>query len=619
MSAPPPAAPTEAPGIDRLVLALALAAFAHAAIRSLAAPLEQVLSVIPDDSLFYFQIAWNVSRTGHFSFDGLHDTYGFQPLWQLLLAGLALCFEEREAFLRVGIATLGAFYAATGFWLYRWLTRIVGRTAGFAAAAFWWANPTVLEWSLGGKENVLYALLLVAALARLGNDVEALATRRRSGIGLGILLGLAFLARVNALGFVVVLGGIVALFGGGTSLRRLRYLVGAAGATLLVTLPWLLYAHFVFDSLLPTSGTLKLEAGRGFVEGEWGVTWFSAAHLAKTLTAWPGSAIDVTRSFLHCFGYGFWVVVPLALAGLVPLLRAARRDAPAFRRTVWLPLLVLFAWAILSGVVNVGLLFPYVRYGRWYAVPELVALCVVFAFLFHVAARPPGRAWKLMATGPLLFLVLFLRPRLVVPWVSPEYWIAAGVTVLGLAAGLAVFRAPDRFRPTPLFLLLVLGPSLVFAGARYAAEPPRGSLTERENLLRLGLWMREHVPEEAVFGAWSSGILTYFSERTVISLEGLANDLDFIRRGRWDLEGYLREHRIEYVFGPGRRLPDGRCEFGRLPPGTYDVEWDPFPEHDLAWDELDAYLLVRPHASPIPPRLLRDDFPFGRWRPTKNE
>jgi hypothetical protein len=49
---------------------------------------RQLISRFTDDTFYYLQVARHVAEGDGFTFDGLHGTNGFQPLWQFLLVPL---------------------------------------------------------------------------------------------------------------------------------------------------------------------------------------------------------------------------------------------------------------------------------------------------------------------------------------------------------------------------------------------------------------------------------------------------------------------------------------------------------------------------------------------------
>src|SRR4029079_3771071 len=59
---------------------------------------------IPDDSYYYLMPAWRFKTHGYFTFDGVHRTYGFQPLFMVLLTGLSVILPSIEAVFRAAFS-----------------------------------------------------------------------------------------------------------------------------------------------------------------------------------------------------------------------------------------------------------------------------------------------------------------------------------------------------------------------------------------------------------------------------------------------------------------------------------------------------------------------------------
>ena len=63
-----------------------------------------------------------------------------------------------------------------------------------------------------------------------------------------------------------------------------------------------------------------------------------------------------------------------------------------------------------------------------------------------------------------------------------------------------------------------------------------------------GEWVAENLPEDAVLSMKDSGTFSYFAQRRVMNLDGVANSFEFasaVCEGR--LEGFARGHGVEYV------------------------------------------------------------------------
>src|SRR5687768_11948827 len=95
------------------LLVAALAAMVFVAV----APLRSLLFRTTDDAFYYFQVARNIVGGVGPTFDGIHPTNGFHPLWMLiLLPVIAAAGGDGEVTLRFvyGVVTL---LAAGTLWL----------------------------------------------------------------------------------------------------------------------------------------------------------------------------------------------------------------------------------------------------------------------------------------------------------------------------------------------------------------------------------------------------------------------------------------------------------------------------------------------------------------------
>jgi hypothetical protein len=83
---------------------------------------------------------------------------------------------------------------------------------------------------------------------------------------------------------------------------------------------------------------------------------------------------------------------------------------------------------------------------------------------------------------------------------------------------------------------------------RRLAHPVDVNATLHNRRLPVIAWIDAHVPADARIGAWNAGQIGYFSQRTVVNLDGLANDgeyLEVLEHG--SLADYLRRERITYL------------------------------------------------------------------------
>lgn len=526
-------------------------------------PLPDLVALIPDDSFFYLRIAQQWWQCGEFSFDGRNPTYGFQPLWQLLLILLQPCCGGPHQFLLLTVLLTALLHTATGAILWQIGKRIGGSPAAWAAAILWLANPALWVWSWGIKENPLYALCWALALRNLHQQIAAGAELRRA-VWLGLWLGLGILARVNALMGAGLLLGALAMAGTAGSLAlRLRSVLVAAAVATLVAGPWYWFAWLHFGAAMPTSGSWKMLIMQGEMQFRRQLPWLGAGHWWHALQALPAYL-----RFLVGHGYGqFEAVLALLLpAGLLARWLGA---GPGPLGSWWVPAVAVTA-GLLSAFANVLVLEVYLSYANWYAVPEYVAVPLLGGLLLATLWRAVQRwRWRL----PLVALL----GAAAMAWTPP--------------AGLA-----DRLTRNLL------------------QSPP-----QLQQLLEMGLWLRRQLPPQAAIGCWDPGIVSYFRGGTTVSFDPLMNSLEYQRGFLADPLGfpnrYVEQQQIGYLVGAG--LPGQPSGFGALPPApggpdpACEVVWQPYPDFDLGWSERRWFLVVRPLATEQPAWLAQVDFPFG--------
>lgn len=526
-------------------------------------PLPDLVCAIPDDSFFFLRIAQEFWKCGEFSFDGVTQTYGFQPLWQLLMIALQPSCQDPLRFLQVALVLCCGLHVASGGVLWRIGDRLGGAWAGAAAAGMWLLNPAVMLWCWCLKENGLYALLWLLALANLQGQLRGEATRRQ-GMWLGVWLGLAVLTRVNAVSAAGVLLMLLVLAfrrGGGLRQRLLAALL-AFGVALLLAAPWYLFAWWHFGTPMPTSGNWKMGQMRLAVEGAMKLKWLGLDHLQHALHGYP----DYLR-FLLGQGYGRFEAV---LALLLPLGLFARLRGHRLGTGSVIVLLTAAGAAALSSFANQLCLELFVRYADWYAVTEFVLVPLL--------------------AGALLAPTMRLLPR----W--PHR--------LGLGVALATAAW--------------LWPHPPGADARLQRDlldqPPHVI-----QLLEMGNWLRHHLPQDTAVGIWDPGIVSYFRGGRCVSFDPLMNSLQYQQRfvaDFWSFPArYVQEQQIAWMVGASQ--VGNQLVYPNLPPKAgskeppCEVVWLPYPDFDLGWTEKRWFQVVRPANAPVPPILRDDDFTFG--------
>lgn len=151
---------------------------------------------------------------------------------------------------------------------------------------------------------------------------------------------------------------------------------------------------------------------------------------------------------------------------------------------------------------------------------------------FSLAVIPSSPLSRLVATTGAL-LVYFLGAGLfyAVRFSFVREWYYGSVRILWPMLGIllcalvfAHHRRPgiEQFR-LPIAIaqgIIVLG--MTFTAITYPFSE-YGATRGYGQFVTMAEYIKEHLPQDAIIGAYSSGILSYFSERRVINLDGLAN------------------------------------------------------------------------------------------------
>jgi hypothetical protein len=227
-------------------------------------PSDVLVRFTNDDTFYYLGIARNLAAGNGLTFDGLHQTNGFHPLWLGVCTVPFLLGAGDHTAWRIVMA-LTVLLWGLGLVLVR---RVVARRFGERGALLplvLFAWPQFLNVSSCGMEVTLAFALLFAALdvADRGG-VFRFEGARGAEWGVGALLALLFLSRLDS--FFVHVAAFVYLLaayrrGGPGHGKGWRDLAGRFlrlfGPSVLALAGFLLWNGLTFGHLVPISGALK--------------------------------------------------------------------------------------------------------------------------------------------------------------------------------------------------------------------------------------------------------------------------------------------------------------------------------------------------------------------------
>jgi len=424
--------------------------------------------------------------------EGTMATNGVQPLATLLFAGLHYLAGGSKLAGVVLVALVSiVFSIGAAYFLYRIAALVLrgltyGSQLALVAAALWFAAPLIIPISMNGLETSLYwAVLLATSWYYLAATRDGQPLDGKQRLLLGVLLGLTFLARNDAVFFIAIVLCVHLFVAGQTSgggyARRFIDCIVAGTTSVVVAAPWLIYNYRLFGSIVPISGTAQS---------------YSTA-MGSNLLLVPAKLFEASFLFVPLPGrFEALAVTPLISLALIALTffvlwrNVAKNDAVARRFLL----------------IGVGLV---VCLGGYYG----------------------------LAFGAPHFLARYLSI------VSPFLWVATAVTVVHVLS--LVLRDGVRIGHAFAVTVAVLGLIAAFIGGSTFA---RGFSQGTAHMHRpVAEWVDANVPVQTWVGAPQTGVLGYFHDRT-LNLDGKVNPdalRVLLREGH--ILNYVVASKIDYI------------------------------------------------------------------------
>lgn len=526
---------------DTKVLAFVLAVGLLPRLIFLLAGESTLVSVIPDDAFYYFKTAVNIVAGNGPTFDGIHSTNGFHPLWMLLLLPIAALTDNPEIYVKValGLSILLSLLSASLLYLIvrrltqDWYVPLMGVTVYFL-------NPRTIESSLNGLETSLTTLLFTVALYLVISDGAEERKGERYTCYLGIILGLMFLARIDTIFYLIIFSIIFVLRD--KHYRRKRLLILSAVLAAVLS-PWFVYNWGAFGSPVQDSGfaiPYKLHE-QYMLQGH--------SILQMLQHSFERFVFFVKDEFSDCLGFPRLLFAAVVICSLAAF-RMNWRDPEILRQSI-IPLSMLTVLSLWCGGLSLILGHTFVRwYARKWYFDQLILLSAL-SFCLGIIIVDPLRTWHRFT---LLFTVNFAENSLV------------KVAVLSLAV--AIF----------------MGVPLAFGVKRLLL----GIYPHQRSMLEAAYWVKKNLRENESAGAFNSGIMGFFSGKHVVNLDGSINNSAFAAIRKKELLYYMYREGISYYldFDPlmmrdyGPFLGDREGRMRMVPVGEIDapdIRWNKCP------------------------------------------
>ncbi len=436
-----------------------------------------------EDCFYYLRVARSLVDGNGSTFDGIHSTNGYHPLWLALSILFVWPFAPgSETPAHLLLSACAVLHTLTAFLIYKIVNLGGNRMVAILAALTWLFNYNVAGVAMCGLETALFAFFLAAT-------VYFYLPRRRDlrasqSISVGALIGLTALSRFDGALLGVALAADQFFY---ALLRKERpgriaervipmSLVGAA-----MMLPWIAWSYSVSGVVLPNS-----HRAVNF--------WYSPEDILKG-GVFKGLVSIITShapAIAKIYGFApFSSVSLLAFAVFLIILFMGRE-----KRAVGFPFILFVIYPLAHSFYYACYFRPYNRY-----------LYPAHMLIFTGAMASIG-CWLLANRNRR-----FVR--------------AIGLVVAALAA-------------------VNMGMASVNTWRDGTASVNTHSLhwTMFNEALP---WIRENVQPHEKVGAFNSGIYGYFSGRTVVNLDGVMNDSVIPALEERRLIPYLYSEHITYV------------------------------------------------------------------------
>lgn len=443
-----------------------------------------IQKAVSDDAYYYFVVTRNMAKGLGPTIDGTTLTNGFHPLWAALLVPFFALLPSQSDWPIHFSLTLAAFLDVAAAWL--GYAIVHAATRDIKAALVTCALYVFNPRTILEAVNGLETSLNLFLLALCFYWYERRVSHRPDACPSDYLL-------LGVLGGLMVLARTDSIFFFAIILTAMLFQARSTGlfslfscglAFALTLSPWLIWSQQTFGTMIQSSGVA--------------VSYLIQQHIPGVLVDRDLFALLYNLVFLPSVGFTLylfwqysgvaWIVALVSLIGLRLARLWTTKEKPAVPLPKSLALLV-----VASGVV-IGFHSFYRWYPRsWYYVP--------LAFVASLLAGPMfARASRAM---PPKLGSLF------------EKLVVGGTALILLAQGVQTWKG--GFYPWQ---------TEMYQGAQ---------------------WLTEHTRAEDIIGAFNGGLYAYYSQRTVVTLDGVTNWDAFRAIRRRQLFNYIDERNIAYI------------------------------------------------------------------------
>lgn len=362
--------------------------------------------LLPDDAYYYFQLGKQAALGHGSTFDGIHSTNGYHPLWMWInTAAFSVFKATTEQPIRFLLGLTSVLDVAIGGGIF-FLIRRSGRSNVWAlfGTLIYIFNPWAIAQSLNGMESTLANAFLCLSLI-LGLQFLSSENRQtRWLIALSVTAVCTVLSRIDYALYIAFLG-LAVLIKDARKWPVRWYAAALIPGGILLSI-WGAAWMFSFGTIIPQSG-------------------FAFSEVNKTLFLYkPRSLLTMlVWSFFQWFrsvelaahtsgvGWGLWLMLSLFLGKFWLLFRKKWREIPT---VPWLVIIMISAFIIYTGLQGA------IRWsGReWYFTFGMILFPLCFVLVFSTLKMFQSRKGLAIGFATLLTVAMFLWTN---PLLSPRF------------------------------------------------------------------------------------------------------------------------------------------------------------------------------------------------------
>ena len=491
--------------------------------------------ILLDDSLYGYSTAKNLAAGDFLTYNGVDKTNGVQVLWILVITPVYMLTSDIYLAINMILTIQAVIDTLVVFLIFKLAKNKFGERTGILASLIWAINPLIFFQTMSGIDVTLYIALVLASII-FYDKIKDKPDVKNVAL-LGFLLGLTFLARGDGVFLFIIIAAHMLFYGK----------ISKPKAGILKKLPIfskeiLTLAAVSLLTVLPwlawnyaTFGTIQQSSFLANYYMNRGIIPF---YDIKPPTTVSENLTMAGESFLRAFG------------SLVNQMGVIDFFTPAIGTIALIPFILLAAYAFLKDWKKM-------------LIPVLFSIALIIFY--------GGYIWgiNIRYMTPLMpFLIIF-----------------EAVGILNVSKSKII-----------LYTLVALLAVTLFSNGLTQWE--RGYLPWQEEIYKDAIWISENTPENAIIASFASGNIIYFSNRTVIGMDGVVDykSIDVVIQKK--VYSYWKERNVTYWVENTYHNQTGIEEWEN---GTFDVmkenQWhnvfEPDANLELIDNRCDVYYHMR--------------------------